>query len=256
MTAPRTAALLLAVLLAAPAALADDPRILVYTRNHTPDGKGYVHDNIPKCVESLKEIGAELGRGVDVSDDPAVFSPKNLARYGVVVFANSNNEAFATEDQRRAFQDYMKRGGGMAGIHSASGSERDWPFFWSALGGRFRRHPRFQKFVVRVADAGDPIVAGLPETFEWEDEFYYVDFLNPDVHPLLVVDPTTLDDPKAPKDPGSLLGDAAPVAWRLEAGGGRTFYTSLGHKAESYAHPLMRSLLKGGIQWTMGGEKP
>ena len=47
-------------------------RVLVYTRNYTPDGKGYVHDNISASVEAIKKMGAESGFAVDASDDPAV----------------------------------------------------------------------------------------------------------------------------------------------------------------------------------------
>ncbi len=255
MTRTRIAALLLPLILA-PAALADAPRILAYTRNYTPDGKGYVHANIPKCVEAIQAIAAELGCEVDAADDPAVFTPENLARYRVIVLANNNNEAFATDDQRRAFEGFLKRGGGLVGIHSATGGERTWPFYWSVLGGKFRRHPKLQKFTVRVVDADHPATAGLPSSFEWEDECYFHEFLNPDLHPLLVTDPTKLDDGKNSKDPGSLVGDALPLAWRLEAAGGRTFYTALGHKPEHYAHPLLREQLKGGIRWAMGGVKP
>ena len=53
---------------------AAERRVLVYTRNYTPDGKGYVHDNIASSVEAIKKMGAEKGFAVDVSDDPAVFT--------------------------------------------------------------------------------------------------------------------------------------------------------------------------------------
>ena len=37
---------------------APQPRILVYTRNYTPDGKGYVHDNIADSVAAIRKMGA------------------------------------------------------------------------------------------------------------------------------------------------------------------------------------------------------
>ena len=37
---------LAAFVLGGGAASAADKKVLVYTRNYTPDGKGYVHDNI------------------------------------------------------------------------------------------------------------------------------------------------------------------------------------------------------------------
>ena len=38
-------------------ARARQPRILVYTRNYTPDGKGYVHDNIAASVAAIRKMG-------------------------------------------------------------------------------------------------------------------------------------------------------------------------------------------------------
>ncbi|MEO5816872.1 MAG: ThuA domain-containing protein, partial [Gemmatimonadaceae bacterium] len=177
--------------LAAPMASAQK-KILVYTRNYTPDGKGYVHQNIAASVEAIRKIGAQKGFGVDVSEDPTSFTDANLRQYAALVFSNSNNEAFATDAQRDAFKRYIQSGGGFVGIHSASGSQRDWPYFWSVLGGKFLVHPKLQKFTVRVVDSSHVATKDVPAEFEWTDEFYFVDHLNPGIHPVLVADRTTL----------------------------------------------------------------
>src|SRR5580692_5656953 len=91
---------------------APQPRILVYTRNYTPDGKGYVHDNIASSVEAIQKLGTENGFTVDISDDPVVFTEANLRQYAAVVFSNSNNQAFSSDAQRTAFQQYIESGGG------------------------------------------------------------------------------------------------------------------------------------------------
>lgn len=226
-------------------------KVLVYTRNYVTNGKGFVHDNIASNVAAIKKIGSENGFDVDASDDPTVFTPENLKQYKAIVFANANNEAFETQAQRDAFRRYIRAGGGFVGIHSASGSEREWPWFWSLLGGKFRRHAKFQAFEVRVADATFPAAKELPATFKWEDEFYYFDNPSPNIHPVLVGDPTKLNDPPR----GELearLGQAAPLAWYQHFEGGRSFYTSLGHKKEFYSDPIMINQMRGGILWAMG----
>ena len=134
---------------------ASDRRILVYTKNQT--GKGlYVHDNIPASVEALKKLGAEHNFAVDVSDDPKSFTDENLKQYKAIVFDNTNNEILDNEDQKSALQRYIRAGGGFVGIHSASGSMRQWPWFWSTLGGKFSRHAKMQTFTVKVKDPKDP----------------------------------------------------------------------------------------------------
>ena len=242
--------LLTVVLFAATAAAA--PKVLVYTRSYTPDGKGYVHQNIGASVDAIRRLGTENGFSVDASADPGVFTPANLKQYKAIVFSNSNNEAFATDAQRDAFKSFIQRGGGFVGIHSASGSEREWPYFWSVVGGKFLRHPKLQKFTVRVKDAAHPSTRGLPATFEWEDECYYLDHMSPAIKPLLVTDPASIDDPKKSDYPGDRFGDSLPLAWYQTFDGGRQFYTALGHKPEHYAHPLFQKHLLGGILWAIG----
>ncbi len=241
-------ALCLASSLAAQAA--PQPRILVYTRNYTPDGKGYVHDNIASSVAAIRKMGQESGFIVDASDDPGVFTDANLRQYAALVFANSNNQAFSDDAQRDAFKRYIEAGGGFVGLHSASGSERDWPYFWSVLGGKFAAHPHQQPFTVRVVDPGFAAVKGVPAQFTWTDECYFLDHLNPGIHPVLVTDrtkistePMTIDVTKFPVD--------LPLAWYQEFDGGREFYLALGHNKEDYANPLLYGIIRNGILWAM-----
>ena len=227
-------------------------KILVYTRNYTPDGKGFVHDNIQDSVNAIKKMGAENGFGVDATDDPVFFTDATLKQYKAIVFSNSNNMAFNSDAQREAFKRYLQAGGGFVGIHSASGSERQWPYFWTILGGSFLYHPKLQPFEVRVTDPNHPATKGLPATFQWEDECYHLAYMNPNLHALLVTDPTKLDDPQRAKRPFELVGTALPLAWTLNEDGGREFYTSLGHKKEHYQNPILYQHILGGILWAMG----
>jgi len=221
--------------------------ILIYTHN----GKGYVHENRAASVEALKEICRKNGYAAELSDDPSVFTADNLKKFGCIIFSNTNNEAFDTEAQKQAFVEYTHRGGGFVGIHSASGSERQWPWFAAMLGGRFVRHPELQKFTIKVIDKEHVSTKFLGETWEWEDECYYTNQLNPDIHVLLAVDLTTIKDEKKTEYPGVTFGNYFPLAWFHEFDGGRQFYTSLGHKAEYYKDEKFLQHLTGGIKWAM-----
>jgi type 1 glutamine amidotransferase len=244
--------LIAAAMLLAGSAEAAASRVLVYTRNHVTEGKGYIHENIPDSIEAIKKMGAENGFDVDSSDDPKVFTVANLKRYGVIVFSNSNNEAFENDEQRDAFRKYINGGGGIVGIHSATGSERKWPYFWQAMGGKFLRHPKIQKFAVRVKDANHPATRNLPATFDWEDECYYTEHLNPGMKVLLVTDPAKLEDPRKAEYPGDRFGDSLPLSWYQTFDGGRQYYTALGHKKEHYSDPLLKQQILGGILWALG----
>lgn len=235
--------------------IADEPAptakkaVLVYTRN----GKGYVHENIAASVAAIKKMGAENGFIVDATDDTNLITDEGLSRYSVIVFSNSNNEAFTNERQRAAFQRFIESGGGFVGIHSASGSERQWPFYWRLIGGTFVSHPKLQKFHLTVADPANPATKHLGAEFDWEDECYFHEFLNPRIHALLTVDPTKLTDPDRVKTgrTGDLFGHAMPLSWTLESNGSSRFYTALGHKKEDYANPVLYRHILGGIQWVL-----
>jgi type 1 glutamine amidotransferase len=222
-------------------------KVLIYTHN----GKGYVHENIAASVEALKKLCKENGYEATSTDDPSFFTSDNLKKLDCIIFSNTNNEAFETEDQKKAFVDYTHRGGGFVGIHSASGSERQWPWFWSMLGGKFVRHPKLQPFKIKVIDPQHPSTDFLGETWQWEDEFYYLDQLNPENHILLVGELTNLVDEKKGEYPGTTFGNYFPLAWCHEFEGGRQFYTALGHKAEYYQDEKFLKHLLGGIKWAM-----
>jgi len=239
--------LLLAITLSLFSVTAAQIKILIYTHN----GKGYVHENISASVDALKKMCTLQGYETESTSDPAIFTPENMKRFSCIIFSNTNNEAFDTEDQKQSFVNYIHNGGGFVGIHSASGSERQWPWFSAMLGGKFVRHPDLQKFTIKVIDHDHPSTKFLGDDWSWEDECYYLDQLNPDIHILLAADLNTLTDEKKSEYPGSTFGHYFPIAWYHEFEGGRQFYTALGHKAEYYKDELFLKHLLGGIEWSI-----
>lgn len=221
--------------------------VLIYTRN----GEGYVHDNIAASVKALEEICSSMGIQTMHTDDPLVFEKKRLRKYDAIIFSNSNNEAFLTEAQRSAFKSFIQSGKGFMGIHSANASERDWPWYAQMVGGRFIRHPRLQKFDIRVIDPTHLSTTHLPGVWKWEDECYYSNYLNPAIHVLLAADLNTIKDDQKDEYPGDVFGNLFPLAWCHVFEGARVFYTALGHKIEYYDDPLFRDHLKGGIVWIL-----
>ncbi|MBP8304324.1 MAG: ThuA domain-containing protein [Phycisphaerae bacterium] len=227
-------------------------RVLIYTKN----GKGYVHDNIPASVDCLKEICAANGWTCEVSDSAAVFTAEKIQGFDVLVFSNTNNETFDSNDQRQVFQGYIRGGGGFVGIHSACGSERDWPWFWANLGGKFVRHPPLQRFDIKVIDPGHASTRFLPPVWKWEDECYYMNHLNPDIRVLLAVDLTTIQDDQKKVYPGEVFGQVFPLCWYHEFDGGRQWYTALGHQIGHYKDENFKKHLAAGIAWAMRRTTP
>jgi type 1 glutamine amidotransferase len=222
-------------------------RVLVYTRN----GEGYVHKNIDASVKALKKMGRQHDFGVVVSDDPFDFNRDYLSRYDAVIFCNTNTRVFSSDEQRLALVHYVEAGGGLVGIHSAVATERNWPWFSYTMGGRFVRHPAYQKFDIRVLDEAHPSVSFLGDVWPWEDECYFVDRFNPANRVLLAADLTTVKDEKRKDYPGQIFGDFFPLAWCRETAHGRVFNTTLGHAPEDYSNPRYLKHLWGGLRWVL-----
>jgi type 1 glutamine amidotransferase len=222
-------------------------KVLIYTKN----GEGFVHDNIPQSVEALKALCEAKEISYTVSDDPGIFDANFSEEFDGVIFSNTNNEAFDNEDQRKVFKDFIQNGGGFVGIHSACGSERDWPWFWAMVGGKFVRHPPFQPFDIKIINKDHSSTDFLPDPWKWEDECYFINHLNPDINVLLAVDLKTIEDEEMEKYPGDTFGDLFPLAWYHEYDGGREFFTALGHDPEHYKDESFRKHLTAGILWAL-----
>jgi type 1 glutamine amidotransferase len=207
---------------------------------------GFRHDSIPVAIELLRRLGATAGFDVSATEDPNVFTDDSLRQFKVVVFLLTTG-TILDPSQRAAFERFVGRGGGFVGVHSAADTEYDWPWYGQLIGAWFRSHPAIQQATIRVEDPLHPSTAGLPNPWIRTDEWY--DFrINPrgSVHVLLTVDETTYK--------GGGMGVDHPIAWCHEFGGGRSWYTALGHSKESYTGDDTFAIhLLGGIMWSSGG---
>lgn len=223
-------------------------KVLVYTKN----GKGYVHDNIPSAVACIQRLGKQNGFGVDVSDNPVVFNDANLKKYKALIFTSTNNDVFDSDAQKIAMMRYIQAGGGFVAIHSVTGTERNWQWFKRLVGGTFVRHAKHQPFQEIIIDSKNVSTSFLPKRWDVNDECYYTTDINPDIHVLMVHDLSTVTDENKPM----IYGAVFPSTWYHEFDGGREWYTALGHDGERYSDPVFEKFILGGIQWTIGENKP
>jgi type 1 glutamine amidotransferase len=221
--------------------------VLVYTKN----GKGYVHDNIPAAVACLKEMAAEEKFTVEVTDDASVFTEDNLKKYQLIVFTSTNNDVFETDAQRLAFRHYIEAGGGFVGVHSVTGTERNWLWFKMMLGETFSWHARFQAFSLKKIDKAHPSMAGVPDQWTREDECYFGKELFPGMKVLMVHEVNSLnpaDSVNIKKNMGT-FSQYYPAVWYQQFEGGNIWVTTLGHSKESYKDATYRNHLLQGLRY-------
>jgi len=230
--------------------------VLVYIKN----GKGYIHDNIPAAVSCIQKLGKQYGFKVDTSADAAVMTENNLKKYTLLIFPSTNNDVFDTDAQRLAFRHYIEAGGGFVGIHSVTGTERNWTWFKMMIGCTFSWHAKFQKFTVKVIDPMHPSVQGLPKVWEKEDECYFGKELYPGTKAILAHDITTLNTTDTTqknlilKNAGT-FADLYPAAWTNDFDGGNIWITTLGHDKKDYENAVYVQHIFQGIKYIAGKVK-
>lgn len=135
------------------------------------------------------------------------------------------------------------RGGvGLAGMHGlmcdAFRNETEYQFM---TGGQWVSHPgNIIDYRVDVTRPDDPIMQGV-SSFAYHSEQYYmhVDPMNE------VLATTTFDGVHA----DWIKGVAMPVVWKKLYGKGRVFYSALGHTADEFAVPDMKTMFERGMLW-------
>ena len=214
-------------------------RVVVFTRT-----EGFRHDSISDGVAALRQLARRRGLAAEATEDPAAFTAEALADVAAVVFLNTSGDVLDARAER-ALRAYVEGGGGWLGVHAASDTEYDWPWYGALVGAYFDSHPEVQQAALGVptagAAAGHPAVRGLPARWVRTDEWYNFRAAPSGVTVLLRLDPSSYR--------GGTMGPDHPAAWSQTVGRGRAVYTALGHTAESYAEPLFRLHLDGALCW-------
>jgi len=206
------------------------------------------HPSITNGIAAIKQLGAENHFNVDATEDASYFTPKNLAKYQVVIFLSTSGNILDGE-QQAAFKNFIEQGGGLAAIHAAVAgdvaTEGAWPWYGEALCARFTNHSAIVQATVNVEDRKHPSTAPLPEHWIRKDEWYnFIASPRDQAHVLAALDETTYK--------GGTMGKDHPIAWCKEVGKGRIWYTALGHTEASFAEPLFLKHLLGGIEAAAG----
>ncbi|MFT4093233.1 MAG: ThuA domain-containing protein [Niabella sp.] len=204
---------------------------------------GFHHASIPAGIAAIQKLGKENGFEVDTTTDSTSFTNANLKKYAAVIFLNTTGTILG-EKEKEALKNYMHSGGGFVGVHAASDTEYDWPWYNKMVGAWFTSHPKQQVAKLVIKDSTHIATRYLPEIWERKDEWYNFRDINPDIQVLITIDEKSYE--------GGKNGDDHPMVWYHGFEGGRVFYTALGHGDESYSDPLFLQHLLGGIQYAMG----
>lgn len=219
------------------------PRVLVFSRT-----LGFRHESIAAGHALLQSLASAHGFVAVASEDAVQFNATTLAGFDTVVFLNTSGEALDAA-QQVAFEAWLRAGGGFVGVHAAADTAYGWPFYGELLGhdAWFLSHPAIQDAQIDVEAGDDAATRHLPPRFGFRDEWYnFRANPRPAVQVLLRIDESSYA-------PGSgAMGADHPITWRRAVDAGRSWYTALGHRNETYADPRFARLLLRGLVWAMG----
>jgi cytochrome c len=223
-----------------------DAKVLVFSKT-----KGWRHDSIPAGIAALQKMAADNAFTVVATEDSETFTEAQLSGFNAIVFLNTSLDVL-DDNQQLAMERFIQAGGGFVGIHAAADTEweGDWHWYRRLVGAVFKSHPNnpsnVQMARVDLEDENHPLAKSLPAAFEIADEWYdYRDWYEFN-KVLLTVDEKTYV--------GGTHGDHHPITWYHDFDGGRSFYTGLGHTAETFSNPKFITLLLGGLKYAVGGK--
>jgi len=232
---------------------------------------GYQHDSISHAIATIERLGWESGvydtfirtdsqlitrrpvpfpanLGIAAGESPLA---RNLNYFDAIFFFGVR-EIDLTTEQRSDLLAFVKDDGkGFVAAHSAITSFFSWPEFGAMVGGRFDEHPwNIVQARVVVDDPSFPAMRHLPPSFLIQDEHYQIkDFARGQMRILARLDPASVDltKPLVHRTDGDF-----PIAWAKEFGKGRVFYSTLGHDAETWDNPMVRTMYFEAIKWALG----
>ena len=218
----------------------ESPRVLLFSET-----RDFRHDSTEDALVALEELAISAGMQTDRANDSAgVFTDTNLAGYDAVVWVMTSVDVL-DNDEQTAFENYTRSGGGYAGIHAASFTEFEWPWYGRLVGAYFDRHPEIQEATQDVEDSTHPSTTHLGLRWTRVDEWYdYRTNPREQVNVLLTLDESSYT--------GGGMGDDHPSAWYHDFDGGRSWYTGGGHTSESYTEEDFRLHLLGGLRYAVG----
>lgn len=213
-------------------------KVLVFSKT-----EGHRHGSISSGIKAVEKLGVENGFKVDATEDASFFSEETLTQYATIIFLNTTGDVLNAA-QQADFERYIQAGGGFVGVHSATDTEYEWPWYNKLVGAYFNGHPKVQEATLNILNNEHESTKSLNGTWVKKDEWYNFKDINPDVNVLIEIDETSYE--------GGTNGEHHPLAWYHNYDGGRAFYTEMGHTNETFEDPTFLNHLLGGIKYAIG----
>jgi type 1 glutamine amidotransferase len=209
-----------------------------------------VHQGLASSVLAFEQLAGLCGLSFGHVPRVQQLSVDDLETCRVIALYTIGETGWSDE-QRRVIETRVGLGElAFVGVHSAADAAAGWPGYGAILGARFDGHPVTTELPISVVDPHHPATAHLPALWRFRDELYVFRELATDARVLLAMQ----IGGRAPgAEPNELGPRDLPLAWCLERGAMRSFYTALGHFVSAFEDVNYLRHLRGGLNWVLGG---
>lgn len=200
-----------------------------------------------ECAAIYRRWLHEDGYSVRTATETSAFADPSIHDLSLIIpiYTMSKIEKEEAENLAKA----VENGVGLAGHHGGmSDAFRDSVVYQFMIGGQWVAHPGdIIDYTVDVAKPDDPVMAGIPASFPYTSEQYYM-HIDPAIEVLAT---TTFSGEHAWWTKDVVM----PVAWKHRYGKGRVFHTTLGHRAKEFENTNMATMMRRGMNWAARDEE-
>jgi type 1 glutamine amidotransferase len=235
-------------------------RVLFFTKS-----AGFEHSVIKRngselshAERILKDVAGDKYE-VICSKDGSLFEPDKIGQFDAFVFyttgdlskPGTDGQPPLTASGEKALLEAIRGGKGYIGIHCATdtfgahrGKGAEDPYT-RLVGGQFNGHGAQQPGKIVVNDLKFPGAGAFGPEFVMTEEWYSQKCQPEDLHVIMyhVTEGMKGDDYKRPN---------FPMTWARMEGKGRSFYTSMGHREDTWENPKFQGLLVHALDWVTG----
>jgi uncharacterized protein len=188
----------------------------------------------------VREILEKHGFDVTVATSTAAFTDPDLDKLSLIVPVITMSEI--QKEELEGLTAAVKSGVGLAGFHGTMcDSFRKETEYQFMTGGQWVSHPgNIIDYRINITGHDDPIMEGISD-FDYHSEQYYMHY-DPSNEILAT---TTFSGEHL----DFIKGVVMPVVWKKHYGAGRVFYSALGHTADEFAVPEMKTIFERGALW-------
>ena len=195
--------------------------------------KGIVHPNF-WARKNIKDFLRQEIKNCDIVQTSRLAFHKLIPKHNPDLIVLYFHEKKIRPEDLQSLNAYVRNGGAILAIHSASASFKQEPAYHKLIGGRFIKHGPICNYTIQPSAYAEEHFCKLDSTFSIKDELYLHDY-DSTVQVLLET---------------QIIDRLEPVAWVKSHGPGKVAYFAPGHRGSIFKLDSVKHVIAELIKWS------